>query len=123
MGGPTGTPCTMEEPDKIPHYNTDPVAGRPYSTSGNLTPFDPAPPVPAQIVLQLAADPPAEAAPAAAPAEAEPAKEEATEAAAPAKDAKEPEKAAAEGGAKGDAKGAKAKSFPLPEKVSVLDPK
>ena len=37
MDGPSGTPCSREEPDDIPHYNTDPVAGRPYQTSGDLT--------------------------------------------------------------------------------------
>jgi len=30
MDGPSGTPCTKEEPDAVPHYNTDPTAGRPY---------------------------------------------------------------------------------------------
>merc|ERR1711934_733427 len=37
MDGPAGTPCTREEPAEVPHYNTDPVAGRPYQTSGDLT--------------------------------------------------------------------------------------
>merc|ERR1711934_583777 len=37
MDGPSGTPCTQEEPDSIPHYNTDATAGRPYATSGDLT--------------------------------------------------------------------------------------
>merc|ERR1719183_2357713 len=37
MDGPSGTPCTREEPADIPHYNTDPQAGRPYQTSGDLT--------------------------------------------------------------------------------------
>lgn len=35
--GPTGTPCTQQEPDSIPHYNTDPTAGRPYGTTGDRT--------------------------------------------------------------------------------------
>jgi len=41
MDGPSGTPCTREQPDDIPHYNTDPVAGRPYQTSGDITPTSP----------------------------------------------------------------------------------
>merc|ERR1719515_89629 len=28
VDGPSGTPCTREQPDDIPHYNTDPKAGR-----------------------------------------------------------------------------------------------
>jgi len=36
--GPNGTPCTLEEPAAIPHYNTDPVAGRPYATTGDTLP-------------------------------------------------------------------------------------
>ena len=35
--GPTGTPCLQGEPDDIPHYNTDPTAGRPYATTGDRT--------------------------------------------------------------------------------------
>jgi hypothetical protein len=35
--GPTGTPCTAEEVASIPHYNTDPTAGRPYATTGDIT--------------------------------------------------------------------------------------
>jgi len=35
--GPNGTPCTQEEPASIPHYNTDATAGRPYSTTGDLS--------------------------------------------------------------------------------------
>ena len=35
--GPTGTPCVQEEVTAIPHYNTDPVAGRPYATTGDIT--------------------------------------------------------------------------------------
>ena len=35
--GPTGTPCLQDEPADIPHYNTDPVAGRPYATTGDRT--------------------------------------------------------------------------------------
>ena len=57
LDGHVGTPCTRAEPDAVPHYNTDPTAGRPYATTGDLTPSDPAPPVPAQVVLQLSADP------------------------------------------------------------------
>ena len=37
LDGHSGTPCTREEPAAIPHYNTDPVAGRPYQTSGDIT--------------------------------------------------------------------------------------
>merc|ERR1712070_521731 len=40
--GHTGTPCTREEPADIPHYNTDPEAGRPYQTTGDLTHTSPA---------------------------------------------------------------------------------
>jgi len=57
LDGPVGAPSTREEPAAVPHYNTDAVAGRPYQTSGDLTPSDPAPPVPAQIVLQLSEEP------------------------------------------------------------------
>ena len=35
--GPTGTPCIQEEVTAIPHYNTDPIAGRPYATTGDIT--------------------------------------------------------------------------------------
>merc|ERR1719352_844812 len=35
--GPTGTPCLQAEPADIPHYNTDPTAGRPYATTGDRT--------------------------------------------------------------------------------------
>merc|ERR1711957_107473 len=38
----TGTPCTKEEPADIPHYNTDPEAGRPYQTTGDATNTSPA---------------------------------------------------------------------------------
>merc|ERR1712227_258152 len=41
--GPSGTPCTKEEPDEVPHYNTDPKAGRPYQTSGDITATSPEP--------------------------------------------------------------------------------
>ena len=47
MDGHTGAPCTREEPAAIPHYNTDPVAGRPYQTSGDITPTHPKDPKPA----------------------------------------------------------------------------
>ncbi len=40
MDGPTGTPCERDEPAAIPHYNTDPKAGRPYQTTGDITPAD-----------------------------------------------------------------------------------
>merc|ERR1712048_1094459 len=43
MNGESGTPCTKEEPDAIPHYNTDPTAGRPYQTTGDITPTSPEP--------------------------------------------------------------------------------
>merc|ERR1712167_494019 len=33
--GESGTPCQQAEPAAIPHYNTNPVAGRPYSTTGD----------------------------------------------------------------------------------------
>ena len=35
--GPSGTPCLQDEPADIPHYNTDPTAGRPYGTTGDRT--------------------------------------------------------------------------------------
>jgi len=35
--GPVGTPCNQAEPASIPHYNTDPTAGRPYATTGDRT--------------------------------------------------------------------------------------
>ena len=35
--GPVGTPCNQEEVAAIPHYNTDPTAGRPYATTGDRT--------------------------------------------------------------------------------------
>ena len=41
VDGPSGTPCTREQPDSIPHYNTDPTAGRPYQTTGDITPTSP----------------------------------------------------------------------------------
>ena len=41
VDGPSGTPCTREQPDDIPHYNTDTKAGRPYQTSGDITPTSP----------------------------------------------------------------------------------
>merc|ERR1711990_1122477 len=41
VDGPSGTPCTKEEPDAVPHYNTDPTAGRPYQTSGDITATSP----------------------------------------------------------------------------------
>ena len=33
--GESGTPCQQAEPAGIPHYNADPQAGRPYSTTGD----------------------------------------------------------------------------------------
>ena len=36
MDGHVGTECVTEEPATIPHYNTDPTAGRPYRTTGDL---------------------------------------------------------------------------------------
>ena len=36
-----GAPCTRDEPAAIPHYNTDPTAGRPYATTGDITPTYP----------------------------------------------------------------------------------
>ena len=47
LDGHTGAPCTREEPAAIPHYNTDPTAGRPYQTSGDITPTHPKDPTPA----------------------------------------------------------------------------
>ena len=41
MDGPAGTPCTKEQPESVPHYNTDPTAGRPYQTTGDITPTSP----------------------------------------------------------------------------------
>merc|ERR1711988_1883845 len=41
VDGPSGTPCTKEQPDDIPHYDTDPTAGRPYQTSGDITTTSP----------------------------------------------------------------------------------
>ena len=41
MDGHSGTPCTREEPADVPHYNTDPTAGRPYQTTGDITPTHP----------------------------------------------------------------------------------
>ena len=35
--GPVGIPCKQEEVTSIPHYNTDPTAGRPYATTGDRT--------------------------------------------------------------------------------------
>ena len=35
MDGHVGTECVTEEPAAIPHYNTDPLAGRPYRTTGD----------------------------------------------------------------------------------------
>jgi len=59
MDGPSGTPCTREEPAAIPHYNTEPTAGQPYQTSGNITPTHPSaldPPAPISAALVQAAD-------------------------------------------------------------------
>jgi len=53
LDGPVGAPSTREEPANVPHYNTDATAGRPYQTTGDLTPSDPAPANPAQIVAQV----------------------------------------------------------------------
>merc|ERR1719353_1968470 len=41
VDGPSGTPCTRDQPDDIPHYNTDTTAGRPYQTSGDITATSP----------------------------------------------------------------------------------
>merc|ERR1712086_1043331 len=38
--GPSGTACTLEEPAAIPAYTTDPVAGRPYATTGDTLPVN-----------------------------------------------------------------------------------
>ena len=37
MDGPASSGCIRAEPDSIPHYNDDPVAGRPYQTTGDQT--------------------------------------------------------------------------------------
>lgn len=42
--GPIGTPCTRAEPGEVPAYTTDPSAGRPYQTTGDITPTHPADP-------------------------------------------------------------------------------
>ena len=34
--GESGTPCTLPEPAAIPAYSTEPTAGQPYATTGNL---------------------------------------------------------------------------------------
>ena len=94
MDGASGTPCTREEPASIPHYNTEPTAGQPYSTSGNITPSHPSaldPPAPISAAL-LQADPAPEAG----------ANQKAT--------------AAVKAGFNN-------KGYPQPEKVLVLDPK
>ena len=62
MDGESGTPCTREEPASVPHYNTDPQAGRPYQTSGDVGATSPeatsAHSWPAsQTFVQLKADP------------------------------------------------------------------
>jgi hypothetical protein len=52
--GPSGTPCTREEPASIPHYNTEPTAGQRYQTTGNITPQHPSaldPPAPISAAL------------------------------------------------------------------------
>jgi hypothetical protein len=57
--GESGTPCTLEEPAAIPAYNTEPTAGQPYHTTGNLTPTIPGghDPVPAaKAALQIDGD-------------------------------------------------------------------
>lgn len=50
--GESGTPCTTEEPAAIPAYSTDPTAGSPYATTGNLTPTYPG----ANTELQMRGD-------------------------------------------------------------------
>ena len=37
MDGPASSGCIREEPDDIWHYNEDPVAGRPFQTTGDQT--------------------------------------------------------------------------------------
>ena len=37
LDGPAGGTCKREQPASIPHYNSDPKAGRPYETTGDLT--------------------------------------------------------------------------------------
>ena len=37
MDGPASSGCIRAEPDDIDHYNEDPVAGRPYQTTGDQT--------------------------------------------------------------------------------------
>merc|ERR1719240_2166118 len=43
LDGPAETPCIKEEPDSVPHYNTDPQAGRPYQTTGDISTGSPEP--------------------------------------------------------------------------------
>ena len=52
--GPSGTPCTREEPASIPAYSTDPTQGRPYQPSGDITPTDK--PLPIHALLSLQGD-------------------------------------------------------------------
>jgi hypothetical protein len=54
MDGPASSGCIRAEPATIPHYNTDPEAGRPYQTSGDQTPSDQVP-APAPYVGQNSA--------------------------------------------------------------------
>lgn len=72
MDGPAASGCDRAEPAAIPHYNTDPEAGRAYQTSGDQTPTNQVP-APAPYVgqnsatfAQLVADDAEEKAPAAA---------------------------------------------------------
>ena len=37
LDGPAGGSCRREQPKSIPHYNSDPKAGHPYETTGDLT--------------------------------------------------------------------------------------
>ena len=55
MDGPAGSGCLRAEPASIPHYNTDPEAGRAYQTSGDQTPTNQVP-SPAPYVGQNSAN-------------------------------------------------------------------
>ena len=54
MDGPASSGCIRDEPAKIPHYNEDPTAGRPYGTTGDQTRSDyvPSPAVYDQVPVQ-----------------------------------------------------------------------
>jgi hypothetical protein len=55
--GESGTPCEQVEPAAIPHYNTDPEAGRPYTTTGDLSHTRPVNAPPMQALVGVTFDP------------------------------------------------------------------